>query len=133
MIGAIDGDRNDTTPRKDGKLGGAPWALIGTGSDDVLLFEIPCPSSVDRTVRISYEVRGQYSTTGTILVVGQTNVTIPTWSDPVITEDVRTFDHARVTLYAGVSSVLIQATQHATENWAFQVLVAYDVLIPVVT
>jgi hypothetical protein len=131
MIGAINTDRADTTPRKDGMLGGSPWAAIGTGSSAVALGpQIPCPASAERTLRVSYEVRGRYATTGDILVVGQANITIPDGSDPVVTEDVRTFDHSRVTIYAGVDYVQLQVAQHASEDWEFMGKVAYDLLEP---
>jgi hypothetical protein len=138
MIGTIDGDRNDTTPRKDGKFGGAPWTAIGTGTEDVQIGPaIPCPAAPSGqalTLRISYEVRGRCGTNPPILVVGQANVTVSDEADPVITEDVRTFTNARVTLYADVATpaIIIQAEQDVSDDWEFRVIVAHDVLVPVV-
>jgi hypothetical protein len=137
MIGAIESTRTDITPYRDGKLGGCPWTLVehAASPEGVAIgTEVPCPMSEDETVRISYEVRGRRTGSNPILVVGQANVTVVSGSDPVVTEDVRTFDNVRVVLNVDVSAqtVRIEATQHVTEDWEFQVKLAYDVRAPVV-
>lgn len=131
MIGSLNTLSYDTTPRKDGKLGGSRWTAIGTGSDPVPLFSVPAPVTAERTLRISYEVRGRFGTAAPILVVGQANVTLDPLNDPVITEDVRTFTNARVSLSVDVfgPSIRIEAEQHATETWEFQAKVAYDLVV----
>jgi hypothetical protein len=137
MIGAIGSTRTDITPYRDGKLGGCPWTLVehAASPEGVAIgTAVPCPLSEDETVRISYEVRGRRTGSNPILVVGQANVTVISGSDPVVTEDVRTFDNARVTFYIDIAAATVQIaiTQHVTEDWEFQVKLAYDVRAPVV-
>jgi hypothetical protein len=135
LTGRLSATDTDLTQRQEGKLGGAAWTLI---AGDVAVESIPlgtavpCPVSVDETVRISYEVRGRRATSAPILVVGEANVTVVSGSDPVVTADVRTFDNARVAWYidTAAQTVQIAITQHATEDWYFQVNLAYDVRVP---
>jgi hypothetical protein len=120
----------DTTPRKDGKLGGCAWTLVPDTDPETwtnLGDLIACPPA-NVTVRVSWDVRARnygVATTAPILSVGQAWVKNVA-NDSVIVEQVETFTDPRVEFHVNGSSTSIQVQSHLTEGWEFQVRLAYE-------
>lgn len=91
---------------------------IGTGSSWVTLITVPGPSADAGIVTVGYHLFGKYSTTASLVARGTVTVQRLSGVNSTLDTSISLYS-ARVQMSLQSGNILLQAQQHATENWAF--------------
>lgn len=96
--------------------------LLGTGSSWVTLFTIAGPPSNGDTLDVAYAIRGRYVSGGTSTFIRARALATVTNSGGTlaIAASSTTYSDARIQAVLSGTNLLIQAQQHATEDWNMQ-------------